>query len=143
MNMKRHWILTLCASLAVLASITQAKSVKHTLRLKRALLTDQSEFEKRRVPQTSLNKMSYERWLKRKTNIATEINNCKDKLEEPPNSFIECTTYSGCRATCEDGFRFPSGVPFYMTVCTSGKWQVLDTEDNKIPRCIKDESYPA
>lgn len=67
---------------------------------------------------------------------------CPPIPQNLPNGFIKCTTYSGCRATCSRGYKFPDGAPSLMIVCRDKRlyfgptWSSLPhCEPVCIPRC--------
>ncbi|XP_075237780.1 hemolectin [Lycorma delicatula] len=60
---------------------------------------------------------------------------CETRLTAPMNSKLECTTYSGCQATCRYGHQFPGGDTHLFFYCHEGKWRVRGATVDKIPQC--------
>ncbi|KAK9502170.1 hypothetical protein O3M35_012753 [Rhynocoris fuscipes] len=69
------------------------------------------------------------------SDIHDSFGSCTSKLKAPMNSVLECSSMSGCKATCMKDYQFPSGVTEIKIVCDRGEWKMEGSDDYTIPSC--------
>lgn len=60
---------------------------------------------------------------------------CSGLPATPSNSFIVCSTYGSCKATCMEGYQFQNGAKEIFLTCSNGKWQALGIDLENSPAC--------
>ena len=62
---------------------------------------------------------------------------CDEMPETPMGSAIRCSSWSGCRATCQPGNQFPNGETTIRIRCVDGVWKPSAPYE-EIPDCARE-----
>ncbi|XP_046389468.1 hemocytin isoform X2 [Ischnura elegans] len=63
------------------------------------------------------------------------VGGCANKPDTPVNAVLRCSMFSGCHASCQKSYQFPTGETQLYIVCKEGKWQIEGGAWETIPSC--------